>query len=56
MVLSMKKCFLFAALGLSMMAQAVELDYYKTLVDEQADASKATTQVYNLDYDADGSL
>ena len=52
----MKKCFLFAALGLSMMAQAVELDYYKTLVDEQADASKGTTQLYNLEYAADGSL
>ena len=39
-----------------MMAQAVELDYYKTLVDEQADASKGTTQVYNLEYAADGSL
>ena len=29
----MKKIFFFAALGLSMMAQAVELDYYKTLID-----------------------
>lgn len=52
----MKKCSLFAALGLSMMAQAVELDYYKTLVDEQADASKGTTQLYNLEYAADGSM
>lgn len=52
----MKKIFFFGALGLSMMAQAVELDYYKTLVDEQADASKGTTQVYNLEYAADGSL
>ncbi len=52
----MKKIFFLAALGLSLMAQAVELDYYKTLVDEQADASKGTTQLYNLEYAADGSL
>ena len=52
----MKKIFVLFALGLSMMAQAVELDYYKTLVDEQADATKGTTQLYNLDYYADGSL
>ena len=52
----MRKLFFFAALGLCVMAQAVELDYYKTLVDEQADASKGTTQLYNLEYAADGSL
>lgn len=52
----MKKFFLFAALALTMMAQATELDYYKTLVDEQADASKGTTQLYSLEYTADGSL
>ena len=52
----MKKFFLFAALGLTMMAQAAELDYYKTLVDEQADASKGQTQLYSLEYAADGSL
>lgn len=52
----MRKIFFLAALGLSLMAQAVELDYYKTLVDEQADASKGTTQLYNLEYAADGSL
>ena len=56
MVLSMKKLFLFAALGLSMMAQAVELDYYKTLVDEQAKATAGTTQLFNLEYAADGSM
>lgn len=52
----MRKIFFLAALGLSMMAQAVELDFYKTLVDEQADATKGTTQLYNLEYYADGSL
>lgn len=52
----MKKFFLFAALGLSVMAQAVELNYYKTLVDEQADATKGTVQLYNLEYAADGSI
>ena len=52
----MKKFFLFAALGLTMMAQAAELDYYKTLVDEQADASKGQTQLYSLEYAEDGSL
>lgn len=51
-----KKIFFLAALGLSMMAQAVELDFYKTLVDEQADATKGTTQLYSLEYAADGSL
>lgn len=38
------------------MAQAAELDYLKTLVDEQADPSKGTTQLYSLEYAADGSL
>ena len=52
----MKKIFFLAALGLSMMAQAVELDYYKTLVDEQANASAGQTQLYTLEYAADGSL
>ena len=52
----MRKIFFLAALGLSVMAQAIELDYYKTLVDEQADASKGTSQLYNLEYYADGSL
>lgn len=52
----MRKFFFLAALGLSMMAQAVELDYYKTLVDEQAKATAGTTQLYNLEYAADGSL
>ena len=51
-----KKIFFLAALGLSMMAQAVELDFYKTLVDEQADATKGTTQLYSLEYAPDGSL
>ena len=52
----MRRFFLFAALGLSVMAQAIELDYYKTLIDEQADATKGQTQLYTLDYCADGSL
>ncbi len=52
----MKKIFFLAALGLSVMAQAAELDYFKTLVDEQADASKGATQLYSLEYAADGSL
>lgn len=52
----MKKILLFAALGLSVMAHAVELDYYKTLVDIQADPSKGTVQLYNYEYAADGSL
>ena len=52
----MKKLFFVAALGLSMMAQAAELDYYKTLIDVQADASKAASQLYSLDYAPDGSL
>lgn len=52
----MKKLFFVAALGLSVMAQAAELDYYKTLIDVQADASKAASQLYNLEYYADGSL
>lgn len=52
----MRKFFFLAALGLSMMAQAVELNYYKTLVDEQAKATAGTTQLYNLEYAADGSL
>jgi len=52
----MKKIFLLAALGLSMMAQAVELDYYKTLIDEQAQASAGQSQLYSLEYAADGSL
>ena len=52
----MRKIFFLAALGLSVMAQAIELDYYKTLVDEQADASKGTSPLYNLEYYADGSL
>ena len=52
----MRKMFFFAALGLSAIVQAVELDYYKTLIDEQADATKGQTQLYTLDYYADGSL
>ena len=52
----MRKIFFLAALGLSTMVHAVELDYYTTLVDEQKDASKGTTQLYNLDFTADGSL
>lgn len=52
----MKKIFFLAALGLSVMAQAFELDYYKTLVDEQDDATKGTTQLYSLEHATDGSL
>ena len=52
----MRKIFFLAALGLSTMIQAAELDFYKTLVDEQKDATKGTTQLYNLEYAADGSL
>lgn len=52
----MKKIFFLAALGLSVMAQAADLDYYKTLVDEQADATKGQTKVCALEYAADGSL
>lgn len=52
----MRKIFFFAALGLSMMAGAIEMDYYKTLIDEQADASKGQTKVFALTYAADGSL
>ena len=52
----MKKIFLFAALGLAVMAQGAELNSIKTLVDEQADASKGATQIYSLEYAADGSL
>ena len=52
----MKKFFFLAALGLSTMVQAAELDYYTTLVDVQKDATKGTTQLYNLEYAADGSL
>lgn len=51
-----KNVFLMAALGLSMMAHGTELNYYKSLVDEQADATKGTTQLYSLDYAPDGSL
>jgi len=36
--------------------QAVELDYYKTLVDEQALADQGQTMLYNLEYCNDGSL
>ncbi len=52
----MRKMFFLAALGLSAMVQAVELDYYKTLIDEQADATKGQTQLYALEYSTDGSL
>lgn len=52
----MRKIFFLAALGLALMAQAVELDYFKTLVDEQANASAGQTQLYSLEYAADGSL
>jgi hypothetical protein len=52
----MTKFFFLAALGLSTMVQAAELDYYTTLVDVQKDATKGTTQLYNLEYAADGSL
>lgn len=52
----MRKFFFLAALGLSTMVHAVELDYYTTLVDVQKDATKGTTQLYNLEYAADGSL
>ena len=52
----MKKVIFLAALGLSVMAQAAEPGYFKTLVAEQADATKGQTQLYNLDYYADGSL
>lgn len=52
----MKKIFLFAALGLAVMAQGAELNSIKTLVDEQANATKGTTQIYSLEYAADGSL
>ena len=52
----MKKIFLFAALGLAVMAQGAELNSIKTLVDVQADASKGATQIYSLEYAADGSL
>ncbi len=51
-----KNVFLMAALGLSMMAHGAELNYYKSLVDEQADATKGQTQLYSLDYAPDGSL
>ena len=51
-----KNVFLMAALGLSMMAHGAELNYYKTLVDEITDATKAQTQLYSLDYAPDGSL
>ena len=62
----MKKMFFFAALAVSasLTAQAeepetssaVKTEYLKTLVDEQADATKGTTQLYSLEYTADGGL
>ena len=52
----MRKIFFFAALGLSMMAGAIEMDYYKTLIDEQGDKTKGATQLYSLEFAADGSL
>lgn len=54
----MKKIFFFAALliGAQSFAQNYEAGYLKTLVDEQADATKGQTQLYNLEYYSDGSL
>ena len=52
----MRKFLLFSALALSMMIQAAELDYYKTLVDEQAAPTSGQTMLYHLEYAADGSL
>ena len=52
----MKKIFFLAALWLSVMSQASEPYFYKTLIDEQSDATKGQTQLYTLDYCADGSL
>lgn len=52
----MRKFLLFSALALSVMIQAAELDYYKTLVDEQAAPTSGQTMLYHLDYAADGSL
>lgn len=52
----MRKFLLFSALALSMMIQAAELDYYKTLVDEQASPTSGQTMLYSLDYAPDGSL
>lgn len=52
----MKKIFFIAALGLSVMAQAVDLDFYKTLVDEQANPASGSTQLYSLEYAPDGNL
>lgn len=52
----MKKIFFLAALGLSVMSQAATPEFMKTLIDEQADATKGQTQLYSLEYAADGSL
>lgn len=52
----MRKIFFLAALSLSLLAQAAGIEYYKTLIDEQSDASKGSTMLYSLEFTADSSL
>ncbi len=52
--------FLLGSISLAIFSlgivQAQGLDYYKTLVDEQSDATKGATMLYSLEYASDGSL
>ncbi|MBQ7632139.1 MAG: hypothetical protein IJS82_05215 [Paludibacteraceae bacterium] len=52
----MRKFFLFAALGLSMISLATEPYYYKTLVDEQSKPTSGSTMLYALEFAQDSSL
>lgn len=45
----------FVALSLNM-AQAVDMAFYKTLIDEQANPSSGQTMLYSLEYCSDGSM
>jgi hypothetical protein len=52
----MKKLFFLAALGWSIMTQAGELDFYKTLVTTQEAGNAGQSHVFDLGYYTDGSL
>ena len=45
----------FVALSLNM-AQAVDMAFYKTLIDAQANPSSGQTMLYSLEYCSDGSM
>lgn len=52
----MRKLFFLAVLGVSVIAQAVELEDYKTLVTTQEAGNAGQSHVFDLGYYTDGSL